>query len=97
MNHRENNITTFKIDPDRSVEEAIYYTLGAHNIYVQVAFPENTQYYGNVLIYQLHVRENPEFWIFRLGAQTNQPQQVKNTIIKTLTTKHIKYTIFTRS
>ena len=38
----------FKTDPDRSVGEAIYYTLRAQNFYLQVEFPENTQYYGNV-------------------------------------------------
>ena len=62
-----------KIDPDRNVEDAIYYTLRAHNFYLQVAFTENTQYYGNVLICQINVRENHEVWISKLCAQTTQP------------------------
>ena len=67
--------TLIKIYPDRNVEEAIYYTLRAHNFYLQVAFPENTQYYGNVLIYQINVRENHEVWISNLCAQNSQPIQ----------------------
>ena len=47
----------------------------AHNFYLQVAFLENTQYYENVLIYQINVRENHEVWISNLCAQTNQPIQ----------------------
>ena len=64
------------MDPDRNVEEAIYYTLRSHIFYLQVEFPENTQCYGNFLIYQLNVRENHEIWISNLCAQTSQPQQI---------------------
>ena len=48
----------------------------AHNFYLQIVFPEITQYYGNVLIYQINVRENHEVWISNLCAQTNQPIQI---------------------
>ena len=34
-----------------------------------------TQYHGNVLIYQINVRENHEVWISNLCAQTSQPIQ----------------------
>ena len=77
MDHK----TLIKIDPDRNIEEAIYYTLRAHNFYLQVAFPEITQFYGNVLIYQIKVRENHEVRISNLCAQTSQPIQTITPIL----------------
>ena len=58
-----------------------------------MAFPENTPYYGNVLIYQLNVRENHENWISDLCAQTNKKQQVITPLIilSTPTTYYIPH------
>ena len=65
-----------KIDPISDIEESIYYTLHAQKFYPQIGFPENSPLYGNVIIYQLHLRlENNEIWISNLGAQTQQPEQ----------------------
>ena len=58
------------------IEESIYYTLNSQKFYLQIGFPENSPLYGNVIIYQLHLRlENNEIWISNLGAQTQQPEQ----------------------
>ena len=73
--------TLIKIDHDRNVEEAIYHTLRAHNFYLQVAFPENTQFYENVLIIQINVLKNHEFWISNLCAQINQPLQTITSLL----------------
>ena len=52
-----------KIDPNPDIEE-------------QIGFPEESPFYGNVVIYQLNLRpQNNEIWISNLGAQTHQPEQ----------------------
>ena len=61
---------SIKIDPIPDIEESIYYTLHSQKFYLQIGFPENSQLYGNVLIYQLNLRlDYNEIWISNLGAQ----------------------------
>ena len=65
-----------KIDPNPDIEESIYYTLHSQKFYLQIGFPEESPFYGNVVIYQLNLRpQNNEVWISNLGAQTHQPEQ----------------------
>ena len=65
-----------KIDPIPDIEESIYYTLHSQKFYLQIGFPKNSPLYGNIIIYQLHLRlENNEIWISNLGAQTQPPEQ----------------------
>ena len=80
--------------PTETLKKIFNYILRAHNFYLQVAFPENTQYYGNVLIYQINVRENHEVWISNLCAQTSQPIQniTPLFILSPLTTLNAQYT-----
>ena len=66
---------SIKIDPIPDIEESIYYTLHSRKFHLQIGFPENSPLYGNIIIYQLHLRlENNEIWISNLGAQTQQPE-----------------------
>ena len=61
---------SIKIDPIPDIEESIYYTLHS------TTFPENSQLYGNVIIYQINLRlDYNEIWISNLGAQTHPPGQ----------------------
>ena len=65
-----------KIDPKPDIEESIYYTLHSQKFYLQIGFPEESPFYGNVVIYQLNLRvQNNEIWISNIGAQTHQPDQ----------------------
>ena len=65
-----------KIDPIPDIEESIYYTLHSQKFYLQKGFPENSQLYGNVKIYQLNLRlDYNEIWISNLGAQKHPPGQ----------------------
>ena len=65
-----------KIDPTSDIEESIYYILHSQKFYLQIGFPEESPFYGNVVIYQLNLRpQNNEIWISNLGAQTHQPEQ----------------------
>ena len=67
---------SIKIDPLQDIEESIYYTLHSQKFYLQIGLPENSPLYGNIIIYQLHLRlENNEIWISNIGAQTQQPEQ----------------------
>ena len=63
-----------KIDPIPDIEESIYYTLHSQKFYLQIGFPENSPLYGNIIIYQLHLRLD-EIWISSLEAQTQPPEQ----------------------
>ena len=65
-----------KIDPNLDLEESIYYTLHTQKFYLQIGFPVESPFYGNVVIYQfkLRVKQN-EIWISNIGAQTHQPEQ----------------------
>ena len=64
------------MDPIPDIEESIYYTLHSQKFYLQIGFPENSQLYGNVIIYQLNLRlDYNEIWISNIGAQTHQPGQ----------------------
>ena len=66
---------SIKIDPIPDIEESIYYTIHS-KFYLQRGFPENSQLYGNVKIYQLILRlDYNEIWISNLGAQTHPPGQ----------------------
>ena len=65
-----------KIDLNPDIEESIYYTLHSQKLYLQIGFPEESPFYGNVIIYQLNLRlENNEIWKSNLGAQTPPPEQ----------------------
>ena len=65
-----------KIDPIPDIEESMYYTLHSQKLYLQIGFPENSPFYGKIIIFQLNHRlENNEIWISKLGAQTKTPQQ----------------------
>ena len=65
-----------KIDPTPDIEESIYYTLHSQKFYLQIGFPKESPFYGNVVIYQLNLRpQNNEIWISNVGAQTHQPEQ----------------------
>ena len=65
-----------KIDPIPDIEESIYYTLHSQKFYLQIGFPESSQLYGNVIIYQLNLRlDYNENWILNLGAQAHPPGQ----------------------
>ena len=67
---------SIKIDPIPDIEESIYYNLHSQKFYLQIGFPENSQLYGNVIIYQLNLRlDYNEIWISNLGAQTQTPGQ----------------------
>ena len=67
---------SIKIDPIPDIEESIYYTLHSQKFYLQIGFTKNSPLYGNIIIYQLHLRlENCEIWISNIGAQTRQPEQ----------------------
>ena len=48
-------LATIKIDPIPDIEESIYYTPHSQKFYLQIGFPENSQLYGNVIIYQLNL------------------------------------------
>ena len=65
-----------KIDPNPDLEESIYYTLRSQKFYLQIGFPVESPFYGNVVIYQLNLRvQHNEIWISNIGAQTHQPEQ----------------------
>ena len=73
---------TTKIDSIPDIEESIYYTLHSQKFYLQIGFPENSQVYGNVKIYQLNLRlDHNEIWISNLGAQTHPTEQELTTLI----------------
>ena len=65
-----------KIDQTPDIEESIYYTLHSQKFYLQIGIPEESPFYGNVIIYRLNLRpQNNEIWISNLGAQTHKPEQ----------------------
>ena len=65
-----------KLDPNPDIEKSIYYTLHSQKFYLQIAFPEDSPLYGNVIIYQLNLRlENNEIWKSNLGAETQPPEK----------------------
>ena len=71
-----------KIDPIPDIEESIYYTLYSQKFYLQIGYPEISQLYGNVIIYQLNLRlDYNEIWISNLGAQTHPPGQESTPLI----------------
>ena len=64
---------SIKIDPNPDLEESIYYTLHTQKFYLQIGFPVESPFYGNVVIYQLNLRvQQNEIWISNIGAQTHQ-------------------------
>ena len=67
---------SIKIDTNPDIEESIYHTLHSQKFYLQIGFPTESPFYGNVVIYQLNLRiQHNEIWISNIGAQTHQPQQ----------------------
>ena len=67
---------SIKIDTNPDIEESIYHTLHTQKFYLQIGFPAESPFYGNIVIYQLNLRlQQNEIWISNIGAQTNQPKQ----------------------
>ena len=66
---------SIKIDTKPDIEEPIYHTLHSQKFYLQIGFPAESPFYGNVVIYQLDLRvQHSEIWISNIGAQTHQTQ-----------------------
>ena len=67
---------SIKIDTNPDIEESIYHTLHSQKFYLQIGFPAESPFYGNVVKYQLNlIIQHNEIWISNIGAQTHQPQQ----------------------
>ena len=67
---------SIKIDTNTEIEESIYHTLHTQKFYLQIGFPAESPFYGNVVIYQLNLRtQHNEICISNIGAQTHQPEQ----------------------
>ena len=67
---------SIKIDTNPDIEESIYHTLHSQKFYLQIGFPAESPFNGNVVIYQLNSRiQQNEIWISNIGAQTHQPKQ----------------------
>ena len=67
---------SIKIDPNPDIEESVYHTLHSQKFYLQIGFPAESPFYGNVVIYQLNLRiKHNEIWTSNIGAQTHQPEQ----------------------
>ena len=62
---------SIKIDTNTDIEE-----LHSQKFYLQIGFPAESPFYGNVVIYQLNLRiQHNQIWISNIGAQTHQPEQ----------------------
>ena len=76
LKFNRNLCKSIKIDTNPDIEESIYHTLHSQKFYLQIGFPAESPFYGNVVIYQLNLRiQQNEIWISKIGAQTHQPQQ----------------------
>ena len=77
LKFNRNLCKSIKIDTNPDIEESIYHTLHSQKIfYLEIGFPAESPFYGNVVIYQLNLRiQHNEIWISNIGAQTHQPQQ----------------------
>ena len=76
LKFNRNLYKSIKIDTNPDIEEFIYHTLHTQKFYLQIGFPAESPFYGNIVIYQLKLRlQHNEIWISNIGAQTHQPQQ----------------------
>ena len=76
LKFNRNLYKSIEIDTDPDIEESIYHTLHTQKFYLQIGFPAESPFYGNIAIYQLNLRlQYNEIWITNIGAQTHQPQQ----------------------
>ena len=76
LKFNRNLYKSIKIDTNPDIEEFIYHTLHTQKFYLQIGFPAESPFYGNIVIYQLNLRlQHNEIWISNIGAQTHQPQQ----------------------
>ena len=76
LKFNRNIYKSIKIDTNADIEESIYRTIHTQKFYLQIGFPAESPFYGNVVIYQLNLRiQHNEIWISNIGAQTHQPQQ----------------------
>ena len=76
LKFNRNLYKSIKIDTNPDIEEFIYHTLHTQQFYLQIGFPVESPFYGNIVIYQLNLRlQHNEIWISNIGAQTHQPQQ----------------------
>ena len=76
LKFNKNLCKSIKIDTNPDIEESIYHTLHSQNFYLQIGFPAESPFYGNVVIYQLNLRtQHNEIWMSNIGAQTHQPEQ----------------------
>ena len=65
---------SIKIDLNPDIEESIYHTLHSQKFYLQIGFPAESPFDGNIVILNLRIQHN-EIWILNIGAQTHQPEQ----------------------
>ena len=76
LKFNRNLYKSIKIKTNPDIEEFIYHTLQTQKFYLQIGFPAESPFYGNIVIYQLNLRlQHNEIWISNIGAQTHQPQQ----------------------
>ena len=76
LKFNRNLYKSIRIDTNPDLEEFIYHTLHTQKFYLQIGFPAESPFYGNIVIYQLNLRlQHNEIWILNIGAQTHQPQQ----------------------
>ena len=76
LKFNRNLCKSIKIDTNPDTEESIYHTLHSQKFYLQIGFPAESPFYGNVVIYQLNLRiQHNEIFMSNIGAQTHQPQQ----------------------
>ena len=76
LKFNRNLCKSIKIDTNPDIEESINHTLHTQEFYLQIGFPAEPPFYGNVVIYKLNLRiQHNEIWISNIGAQTHQPQQ----------------------
>ena len=72
----QNLYKSIKIGTNPDIEESIYHTLHTQKFYLQIGFPAESPFYGNIVIYQLNLRlQHSEIWISNIGAQKHHPQQ----------------------
>ena len=76
LKFNRNLYKSIKIDTNPDIEEFIYHTLHTQKFYLQIGFPAESPFYGNIVIYQLNLRlQQNEILISNLGEQIHQPQQ----------------------
>ena len=76
LKFNRNLYKSIKFDTNPDIEESTYHTLHTQKFYLQIGFPAESPFYGNIVIYQLNLRlQHNEIWISNIVAQTHQPRQ----------------------